>query len=220
MDVKSGTRFGDLTVINEVERSGYNRRFLCRCVCGRESIKFLGNLRLGRSTSCGCLSVMGEAGRKAVIAQRRAVSEESEHGRICLTCQRWQPWDRFSRDDRRTSGKSSNCLDCAHWRSVRSWSSLTREEWEWLHESQQRRCALCDEYCFANLCVDHDHSCCGKVKACKKCIRGMLCRTCNRMLGHVETKPRLRVRFAYYLSRRPFLSVPTGGAEPVLEDVM
>ena len=34
--------------------------------------------------------------------------------------------------------------------------------------------------------VDHDHSCCPDKKCCGKCIRGLLCRRCNDMLGKVE----------------------------------
>lgn len=35
--------------------------------------------------------------------------------------------------------------------------------------------------------IDHDHSCCGRGRpSCGKCIRGMLCTTCNTGLGQVE----------------------------------
>ena len=34
--------------------------------------------------------------------------------------------------------------------------------------------------------IDHDHSCCSGKKCCGKCIRGLLCRRCNDMLGKVE----------------------------------
>lgn len=32
--------------------------------------------------------------------------------------------------------------------------------------------------------VDHDHRCCSGDKSCGKCIRGLLCRSCNAGLGH------------------------------------
>lgn len=34
--------------------------------------------------------------------------------------------------------------------------------------------------------IDHDHSCCNGGTSCGKCIRGLLCRSCNMSLGHVE----------------------------------
>lgn len=212
MHIPSGTVFAHLTVIREVERSGTNRRFLCRCICGKESIKFLTNLRLGRSLSCGCIGrERGAEARKAIITQRRARAQETDEGRICHTCERWLPWDRFANDPRRARGKASNCLDCARDRTILAAYGLNRSELEWLRECHNDLCALCGEPEKAEgkrrLAIDHDHSCCGAVKACKECIRGLLCASCNRLLGHVEQKPLLRARFDDYLARRPFRSV-------------
>lgn len=219
MTVPAGTVFGHLTVIEEVERSGYNRRFRCRCACGTETMKFLGNMRSGRSTSCGCTYEYGAAGRAQALADRHERAQITEHGRVCLTCQRWLRWDKFARDDRHSTGRMSNCLDCAHWRTIKTQYGITRQEWAWLMTSQGNRCALCDEYCYRNLSVDHDHECCGPDQACKDCIRGGLCDICNRTIGLVELKPLLRRRFGDYLKRRPFRSIPAGAAQTVLEDV-
>lgn len=35
------------------------------------------------------------------------------------------------------------------------------------------------------LCVDHDHRCC-RFGSCGKCVRGVLCHSCNTTLGHAE----------------------------------
>ena len=111
-------------------------------------------------------------------------------------------------------------MECGHWRSIKAIYGLTRAEWEWLHDAQSGVCALCGEpeVIKQRLSVDHDHACCGKAKACKRCIRGLLCGICNRVLGHAEARPALVPRFADYLKRRPFLSV-VNGAEAVTEDV-
>lgn len=50
----TGDRFGDLTVVKEVDRVGGQSRWLCQCDCGTESIVRLGNLRNGHTVSCGC----------------------------------------------------------------------------------------------------------------------------------------------------------------------
>jgi hypothetical protein len=207
MQIPAGTTFGDLAVIREIERSGYNRRFECSCTgCGTVGVKWLSNLTQGK-TSCLMCVPMAErnlAGREAVIAARRAASQESDDGRICLTCGEWKPWIKFSGDLRRARGKSSNCIECASWRTIKALYGLTRAEWEWLRESQQTCCALCGQNSAIRLAIDHDHACCGRERACKKCIRGMLCSVCNRLLGHVVTRPVLAARFSDYLERRPF----------------
>jgi hypothetical protein len=208
MHVPAGTVFADLTVIQEVERSGLNRRFMCRCTCGRESVKFLGNLRLGRSTSCGCLTKSGEVGRAASVAARRLRARITDQGRMCHTCQTWKAWSDFCNDPRRPNGKASNCFECARWRSIKGVYGINRNEWERMREGQGGACALCGDP--DGLMVDHDHSCCQGSRGrsdgrsgCKKCIRGLLCDSCNRVLGRIEQKPALAERFSDYLCRRP-----------------
>jgi len=198
--------------MEEVERSGYNRRFKCLCDCGSETIKFLGNLRLGRSKSCatnsGCPYWMDHTGtgRAAIIAKRRAVSQETAKGRICLTCDTWKTWSSFSSDKRRSSGKASNCMDCGRWRGIEARYGMSRIEWLRLWASQHESCALCREpQGKRRLSIDHNHECCGEDRACPNCIRGMLCDGCNRMVGLVERKPETRKRFADYLDARPLL---------------
>ena len=60
LEVKSGDRYGRLTVIEEVEHkvypSGYKeRRFKCQCDCGNTTIVNLRSLRNRHTSSCGCL---------------------------------------------------------------------------------------------------------------------------------------------------------------------
>lgn len=144
-----------------------------------------------------------------IVAERRARAHITDEGRICHTCGEWKPWDRIAPDKRRDDGKGSNCLDCAHWRTVKAYYGITRTEWEWLLASQNGTCTLCGEEEPKRLAIDHDHTCCRAGRACKQCIRGMLCGICNRMLGHVEAKPALAARFADYLGCRPFLVAGT-----------
>ena len=55
VSVPPGTQFGQWTVVTEAPPSETQRRVLCRCSCGTERIVQLGNLRTGRSLSCGCV---------------------------------------------------------------------------------------------------------------------------------------------------------------------
>jgi hypothetical protein len=58
--VKTGDRYGQLTVVKEAERGrtpkGFTfRRFQCRCACGKEVTSPLANLTKGHTKSCGCI---------------------------------------------------------------------------------------------------------------------------------------------------------------------
>lgn len=50
----AGQRFGLLQVLAFHDRQGKERRWLCRCDCGRECPVTVSNLRTGRQTGCGC----------------------------------------------------------------------------------------------------------------------------------------------------------------------
>lgn len=72
---------------------------------------------------------------------------------------------------------------------------LSLEDYQSLFDKQGGCCAICkkpETYVHnltgtvQNLAVDHDHSCCPGVKSCGKCVRGLLCRRCNVILGMVE----------------------------------
>lgn len=52
IEVVPGAKYGDLTVVREVESQG-KRHFLCECSCGRQSRVRLGHLRSDHTTSCG-----------------------------------------------------------------------------------------------------------------------------------------------------------------------
>jgi hypothetical protein len=99
---------------------------------------------------------------------------------------------------------------------------ITLEQYAWLSEQQGHQCALCrqpettrrraDRHGVVRvvdlLGIDHDHSCerHSAAKACRWCIRGLLCDDCNRLLGFAERKPAVAVRFTDYLGLRPLLA--------------
>lgn len=64
----------------------------------------------------------------------------------------------------------------------------------------------------AELVVDHDRSCCDFMPrannpACGKCVRGLICRTCNAGMGQFGDDPdRLMAAAAYLLSRSDVLA--------------
>lgn len=50
----TGERYGRLVVIEEAEKKGKKRRWRCICDCGNETVVFQNDLRLNKTTSCGC----------------------------------------------------------------------------------------------------------------------------------------------------------------------
>jgi hypothetical protein len=72
-----------------------------------------------------------------------------------------------------------------------------------LFAAQKGRCAICD----ATLAddrgtnVDHDHACCRSKPTCGKCVRGLLCFSCNRGLGFFRDSTALLSAAIAYLKR-------------------
>jgi hypothetical protein len=53
LEIASDSKFGELTVVQEVESMSKKRRFQCKCSCGAEPIVRLDHLRSGHTQSCG-----------------------------------------------------------------------------------------------------------------------------------------------------------------------
>jgi len=49
-----GKQFGDLTVIDYVEKKNGVHLWRCKCKCGGEAVVCQSNLQIGHTTSCGC----------------------------------------------------------------------------------------------------------------------------------------------------------------------
>ena len=50
----TGLRFGSLTALEPLGKTGQTHKWLCRCDCGRECAVAVANLRNGHTRSCGC----------------------------------------------------------------------------------------------------------------------------------------------------------------------
>jgi hypothetical protein len=66
-------------------------------------------------------------------------------------------------------------------------------------------CAICQRArgVSKSLSVDHDHACCDGPTSCGNCVRGLLCSTCNKMLGHLRDDPEAFDRAVTYLRYWP-----------------
>lgn len=88
--------------------------------------------------------------------------------------------------------------DSQHARHIAStYGGLTADEYEKMYDLQGRACAICVRATgkTRRLAVDHDHE--------TGLVRGLLCKPCNRMLGHGRDDPDFFGRAADYLLLPP-----------------
>lgn len=72
-------------------------------------------------------------------------------------------------------------------------------------EAQGGVCAICQRANGATrkLSVDHDHACCDGPVSCGQCVRGLICRPCNDLLGHARDDTAFFARAIQYLMNPP-----------------
>lgn len=66
------------------------------------------------------------------------------------------------------------------------WSKyrLRPEDYQALWDRQKGKCALCSTSTPTE--IDHDHKCCSGKTSCGKCVRAILCKRCNILVGFLE----------------------------------
>lgn len=151
-----GARFGRLVVICPVERSKHGHlQVVCLCDCGKHKVVAKTNLSNGSTRSCGCL-------RREVISRARIKQAQSRQSPTCDCVTNRDPHARM-------------CKPCTkRWRYCR----LSPDDYFFLLETQAGLCAICAT---AMNPVKHTH-----VDHCHETgrVRGLLCGSCNLMLGH------------------------------------
>ncbi len=81
--------------------------------------------------------------------------------------------------------RTSRSMMCKRHLAAARRYGLTNDELIALY-SNNPECAACGST--EDLHIDHDHACCpvGNGIKCGKCVRGLLCRRCNHLLGHAQ----------------------------------
>lgn len=106
-------------------------------------------------------------------------------GKTCSKCNEDKELSQFyKRSPKAGGGLEAFCKKCKaeYYKRDRRWGHLyerykiTKEQYEQLFDSQEGRCAICDENSTDGvLAVDHCHS--------SGDIRGLLCKNCNSAIG-------------------------------------
>jgi Recombination endonuclease VII len=151
------------------------------------------------------MTVKGTFNSTCSRGHRRTPETVYKNG-TCKKCnasfvRKWQEENRH-----RTNVFSKNWRDRfpeKYWSSsFRSRFKISRESYSRKILSQDNACAICSvSFDRENRPqVDHDHGCCPTNKACEKCFRGLLCRTCNLGIGYFRDNPALCQKAAAYVS--------------------
>jgi hypothetical protein len=118
----------------------------------------------------------------------------------CRYCEQYLPKSSFW-------SKNTYCKTCqpliGHISNLKKYG-LTRDDYVDLEKSQNGVCKICGEAEKYNkrLSIDHDHSCCKGSTSCGKCIRGLLCSTCNKVLGQVNDNATILQNMVKYLNKQ------------------
>ena len=139
--------------------------------------------------------------------------------KTCVKCGQTKPLDSFPKHKECRDGRRGTCKECRR-EYCRNWYSanrgrqrasdlkykygMTTDEYAAKLREQGGGCAVCGKTPEENgkdLAVDHDHSCCPGERSCGKCVRGLLCDTCNRGVGHFKDSTELLLAAVAYLRR-------------------
>lgn len=146
-----------------------------------------------------------KAGRELTpLAVYRQTTVRDEQGRKrCRTCSEWLPVERFNRNGSTADRLSPTCTTCERDRKMQHMYGISLATYLRLLEEQGGVCAVCRgvNQDGRELAVDHDHGCCAARNACGKCVRGLLCSSCNLALGLLREDPAILDAGAAYLRR-------------------
>lgn len=142
--------------------------------------------------------------------------------RFCSDCHTYRELHEYSPCPR--SGYRSRCKSCESVR-VRKYIAANREKvalakrntalkanygitldrYNEMLANQNGTCLICPATQanltgrYRSLAVDHDRTCCSSSRSCGKCIRGLLCNTCNRAIGLFQDDVELLQKAINYL---------------------
>lgn len=94
------------------------------------------------------------------------------------------------------------CFNCCPDESARARLrryGISQPEFDAMLLRQNGGCAICKTP--SRLVVDHDHDCCVSDKTCGKCVRGLVCLSCNLLLGALTIDRTWLVKATRYLKR-------------------
>lgn len=144
----------------------------------------------GRDGLCQAHGKQHKKGKSLAPLQRRTdpTARDEEGRKLCGTCRLWLPERNFTRSVSRADGFAALCSQCNTSKRLQRKFGITLDHYEHLLAQQEGGCAVCGKSEKDNgrrLAVDHDHACCPGQFTCGRCLRGLLCSSCNLHLGAI-----------------------------------
>lgn len=138
--------------------------------------------------------------------------------KVCKKCGEAKPLDAFGKDASTRDRLTRWCRECRNQRerwegkttpeaqrryALKHQYGITTEQFDEMLAAQFWECAACTTVYGEGepFHVDHDHACCPGYRSCGKCIRGILCRSCNIILGHAKDDSLRLESLAVYLRK-------------------
>lgn len=124
--------------------------------------------------------------------------------KFCIRCENFYPETYFSTHASTLDRKQPYCKHCVSERLMIRNYKLDNLSFEILFNSQNRKCAICRKNNpdgNNGWHIDHDHDCCIGPKTCGSCIRGILCSSCNKGIGHFFDSKEYLMNAINYLER-------------------
>lgn len=136
------------------------------------------------------------AARRIGVSVEEYASRERNGERWCITHKRWEPRADFSRDRSRGDGLEKQCRLAKAQKNrrlkLKHRYGISIEDEARIWRAQHGRCSICCDHLEpARFDIDHDHLT-GKA-------RGLLCKPCNRLLGHAREQIRILEAAIAYL---------------------
>lgn len=167
---------------------------LCECGCGQDAGVY-------KRTHKSSGHIEGEP-------KRFVQGHNSNRGKHITVCKRGHP-----RVEGELKCRVCRAEACRNWSrnnpdklralSLKFKFKLTPEIFDGKLSKQNNRCALCESLFSTENppCVDHNRSCCSGDRSCGKCVRDLLCSTCNAGIGCLHDNVELLEKAITYLKK-------------------
>lgn len=131
--------------------------------------------------------------------------------RLCIDCHKAQNDKRYVRNAEQVKAAALRRYQAGpekiREKHLLSYYKLSMVQYQSMIAAQSSCCAICLSPFLSEKrkgpFVDHDHSCCPGIKCCGKCVRGLICRNCNTVLGHAKDRTDVLYKAIQYLETYP-----------------